>query len=311
MINVYKNRAMFFLFGIILIINTVLMASVFFAFSSIIERDYTEKLTSVASQTSVNANSIFLFFEEEIEVFINKYNVEKGLGNFRFDSPNFVRMDSTNFEKISIFKGEEPVYASSAEIVDFYRETGFDKKIIDFAKRKSSGWIIKEDKDDVLSPYESLAYVRTIYDADTKEIIGCVIAEVSQKQLIRLLNLDTKILADDQKGFLPHSVGICVDSKIFFLGDGNVPKIISDTRNFEVGRNERYFVNSMGEKKFYTVHNTKILKKKILLVLFLFIGLFLVIMFFSYRIFKFMLNEICERMDNLNRKIENYGDKSL
>ncbi len=311
MINVYKNRAIFFLFGIILVINIVLVTSVFFAFSSVIKRDYTEKLTSVASQTAANTNAIFSFFEEELEVFINKYNIEEGIGNFKLDSPNFVRMDSTSFENILIFKGEEPVYAGNAQIVDFYRETGFDKKIIDFTQKKSSGWIINEEKEAVLSPYESLVYVRTIYATGTKERIGCVIAVVSQKQLIHLLNIGSANSDGQQKEFLPHFAGVCVDGKIFFPGDGNVPRIISDAKNFKVGKNERYFVNTIGEKKYYTVHDTKIMKNKISMVLVLLIVLFLVTTFFSYRIFKFMVNEICERIDNLNRKMENYGDKSL
>ncbi len=125
------------------------MTSVFFAFSSIIKKDYTQKLTSVANQTSVNAYGIFSFFEEKIEIFINKYDVEEGFGRFSINMPDFVRMDSTSFENILIFKGEEPVYASTAQIVDFYRETGFDKKILDFTKNNSSGWIINEEKDDV------------------------------------------------------------------------------------------------------------------------------------------------------------------
>lgn len=311
MIKNYKNRAIFFFFGIILIINTVLVTSVFFAFSSIIRKDYTQKLTSVANQTSVNANGIFSFFEEEIEIFINKYDVEEGLGGFSINMPDFVRMDSTSFENILIFKGEEPVYASTAQIVDFYRETGFDKKILEFTKNKSSGWIINEEKDDVSSPYESLVYIRTIYDTDIKERVGCVIAEVSQKQLIHLLNLDSAKDDVKQREFLPHSVGICVNDKIYFFEDVNAPKIISNTRELEAERNERYFVNSIGEKKFYTIHNTKVMKNKIYLVLFLLIVIFLVITFFSYRIFKFMVNEICERIDSLNRKMENYGDKSL
>lgn len=311
MIYVYKNRAIFFLFGIILIINTVLMSLVFFAFSSIIKKDYAEKLNSVASQTSANANRIFSFFEEETEVFINKYNVEEELESFKIDAVNFVRMDSTSFEKILIFKGEEPVYTSSAEIVDFYRQTEFAKKISAVTESRTSGWIINEAKESELNSYDSLIYVRTLFDTKTNVKIGCVVAEVSQNQLIRLLNLRRNAPKGENKEFLPDYVGIGVDGKIFLIGDSNAPRIISDIEDFELGRNEKYIVNSIGTKEFITVHNTEILKSKISMVLILFIALFLVITLFSYRILKFMVNEICERIDNLNRKIENYGEKSL
>lgn len=311
MINVYKNRAIFFLFGIILIINTVLMSLVFFAFSSIVESDYTEKLTTVAEQTTANANRIFSFFEEEIELFINKYNVEEGLGSFNFDTPNFVRTDSTSFEKIMIFKGEELVYASGAEIVDFYRQTEFYKKIFAVTESKVSGWTINEEKESVLRPFESLVYVRTLFDTDTKEKIGCVVAQVSQVQLIRLLKLDSVVPDRDKKEFLPHSVGICVDGKIFFLSNTNAPKIIPDTDKLETEKDEKHFVNSIGGKKFITVHSIVNLKNKIHLVLFLFITLYIIITVFSYRLLGFIVSEICERIDSLNCKIENYGDKSL
>ncbi len=303
MINMYKNRAILFLFSIILIINTVLMSLVFFAYSSIIKKDYNEKLTSVASQTVANANGVLSFFEEEIEVFINKYNVEEALESLRFETA-FVRVDSTSFEKITIFKGLEPVYASRAEIVEFYRETEFDKKIIALSRDRQSGWLINEEKDSIVSPYERLVYVRTLFDADTKENIGCVVAEVSQNQLLRLLGLDEVEPDAKKKEFLPHSVGICVDGKIFLLGEGNVPRLVSKTEDLAVGRNEIHFVNSLDGKKFITVHNTKMLKSKIYMVLFLLITLFLVITFFSYRMLRFMVNEICERIDSLNHKID-------
>ena len=173
MINSYKNRAMFLLFGIILVINIILMSTVFFAYSSIVKKDYEEKLTTVSDQTAVNTNRILSFLEEEIEVFINKNRIEQDIENFRLDGTNYLRIDSTSFERITIFKGTEIVYSGSAEIVDFYRQTEFDKKIIEVAENDESGWIINEEKELLLNPYESLFYVRTLFDRDTNERIGC------------------------------------------------------------------------------------------------------------------------------------------
>ena len=309
MINVYKNRVIFFLFGIILIINTVLMSLVFFAFSSIIKRDYAEKLTSVANQTSANANGILSFFEEEIEVFINKYNVEESIDTFKLEAPNFIRMDSTSFEDHLIFKGSECVYASDLYTADFYKEMLLE--IMPDITDKN--WYISEKKNKIISSRGTLIYVRTLFAPNTNKKVGCVMAAVSQTQLAKLLNLSLGMEFEGEKEFLPHSVGICADDKILFLGENS--QIIPKTDDMHVGDNEMYVINSIEGKEFFTLHNTKILDNKILVVFILFVLLFAVITFFSYRILKFMVNEICMRIDNLNQKIEMYSpsgeDKSL
>jgi len=306
--NVYKNRAKFLLFGIILIINIILVSLVFIAYSSIIKSDYEEKLTSVASQTAANANLILSFFEEEIEVFINKYNVEEELDSFKLDAPDFVRVDSTSFEEVMIFNGVEPVYASNAEYVDFYREMVTTKSFVNVMENHTNRWLINEEKGKILNSHGTLIYVRTLFDTYANEKCGFVVAAVSSGQLLKLLNISTGYQTGRKGEFLPHSVGISIDDKILFLGD-NLPgkeKAVLNEKELSVGKNEMYFVNCIGEKEFITMHDSKILKDKIYVVLLLFILIFVVITLSSYKILTFILNEICVRMDNLNLRIEMY-----
>ncbi len=309
MINIYKNRAIFLLFGIISVINIILLSVVFFAYSANLKKDYEEKLTSVASQTAANANLILSFFEEEIEIFINKYSVEESLESFQIDAPNFVRVDSTSFEELVIFNGVEPVYATNAEHVEFYREMVLDDKFKNVTKNKISRWLINEEKGKILTSYGTLIYVRSLYDTDTNEKSGCVVAAVSTNQLLKLLNLGSGYQEGKEREFLPHSVGFSIDDKILLLGENTVEKdkVIFKKEDLRTGKNEVYFTNVCDEKEIYTIHNTKMLKDKIFIVLFLFVLLFAVITFSSYKMLAFLLSEICDRIDKLNHEIEMYS----
>lgn len=309
MINNYKNRAIFLLFGIISVINTILLSSVFFAYSTNLKKDYEEKLSSVASQVAANASLILSFFEEEIEVFINKYSVEEGLDSFQIDVPNFVRTDSTSFEEIIIFNEKEPVYVSGAEHVEFYRELILSTNFDNVMKDKNNRWLISEKKDELLPTYGMLSYVRTLFDTDTNEKCGYVVAAVSTNQLMNLLNLSAGYQNSREREFLPHSVGISVDDKIFFLGENIVKneKIIFDKENWHTDGDEMHFVNICNGNEFFTIHSTKALTKKIFVVLSLFALVFVATTLTSYKILTFLLNEICDRIDKLNHKIETYS----
>lgn len=239
-------------------------------------------------------------------MFINKNKVEESLDSFQIDATNFVRIDSTSFEEIIIFNGKEPVYVSGTEYVEFYRELILTTNFDDAMKDKNNRWLISEKKDEPLPNYGMLSYVRTLFDSETNEKCGYVIATVSANQLDNLLSLSGGYQNSSEREFLPHSVGISIDDKILFLGENIVKKgkIIFDKENFQADGNELYFVNISNENEFFTIHSTKALTNKILVILSLFILVFAATTLTSYKILIFLLNEICGRINKLNYKIE-------
>lgn len=307
MLNSYKNRVIFFLFGIVLVTNAVLLSLVFFAYSSVLKKDYTDKLNVVARQSAVNANLILSVIEEETEVFINKHNVEEELDGFKLEAVNFVRADNTIFEVLTIFKDDSIVYTGNAEFVDYYTEPGFCRKISDITTKKKSGWFIHQNPEKPLDFPGSLFYVRTLFEQDGKTSKGCVLATVSQNQLARLLNLYTDFSEETRFNFLPRSIGICIGDKIFFPSENNARNITEKENGAELSKNEECFKNSLGDKEFYTVHSTKNLKSKLFVVLTMFIVLFVIITLLSYLILRFVVNKTCSRINNLNKKIESYS----
>lgn len=304
--NNYKTRAMLLLFSIITIINVIMLTMVYFSYSSSIKDDYEEKLSSVASQASANANLILSLFEEEIEIFINKYSIEKDLESFKIDAPNFVRTESISFEQIVIFNGTEPCYISSAEHVDFYRDMVTGARFAQTMKGRDRGWFIRDGRGESLNQHGPLFYARTLFDNETKEEIGYIVAAVATNQLLNLIEGHN----DDQKGdFLPDDIGISIDGEMFFPRENvsrNEKRIFS-SEDLHVRKNEVCFVNTYNGKDFYTIHNTKALRNKTLTVLYLFLAFFAVITVVSYKILTFLINEICDRIDKLNDKIERYS----
>ena len=287
----------------------ILLSLVFFAYSANLKKDYEEKLTSVAEQTAANANLILSFFEEEIEVFINKYNVEESLDSFQIDMPNFVRVDSTSFEEIVIFNGVEPVYANNAEYVEFYSDMVLNNEFISAMENKTARWLINEEKGKILTSDGTLIYVRTLFAPDANDKCGYVVAAVSSSQLLKLLNLSSGYQDGKEREFFPHSVGISVDDKILLFGKNTVEKdkVILNKKDLSDDGTKVYFMNVYNEKEFFVFYNTKELKDKLLIVLFLFVLLFVIITISSYKLLTFLLNEICNRIDKLNYKIEMYS----
>ena len=298
---------MLILFSLIAAVNIFLFTIVFFSYANVLENDYENKLTSTTRQMASNISRTLSFFEEEIEIFINKYNITENLHSYNLEKDTSIRTDSISFDSIAIFRENTLVYANTVEGADFYRHMMQKEILEEKMKEKDREWIITDNVENVSGENTVLCYVRKIQPDEANRKHGYIVAIVSQKHLVNQIDL----YYTDQNGkaayFKPSFAGIRLEGKNLFLVDDALN--IEDA--YEENNDEVFNVDIQDDIEFFIARSNDIMNRKIFSILLVFILILIAIILSAYKVLKIILDEISGRINSLNHRMENYSSKDV
>ena len=298
---------MLILVGLITLFNGILFSLSFFSFATILKQDNSQKISTITKQISNNMSSILNFYENEVETFINKNNIVENLDSFTINNTYSIKIDNNSFDEVAIFKSKDLVFLNSIVNEHFYRrlpiEGYFDiDKGIDL-----NGWFFKTLSEENFKFNEALHYKRVLCEAETDKQIGFVVATISADKIRKHLLSAVDNSTIQNHSFMPVSIGLAIDGKIF-LEEGTINKKDINLNNEQsIVSGKTVCVTQIEEgKKIIIVYDSAPMTRILVILVCLLISIFLINSVLAYKVLNYILEIICTRLIQLDEKMVNY-----
>lgn len=305
--NSYRKRVMLILVSLITLFNGILFSLSFFSFATILKQDNSQKISTITKQISNNMSSILNFYENEVETFINKNNIVENLDSFTINNTYSIKIDNNSFDEVAIFKSKDLVFLNSIVNEHFYRrlpiEGYFDiDKGIDL-----NGWFFKPLSEENFKFNEALHYKRVLCEAETDKQIGFVVATISADKIRKHLLSAVDNSTIQNHSFMPVSIGLAIDGKIF-LEEGTINKKDINLNNEQsIVSGKTVCVTQIEEgKKIIIVYDSAPMTRILVILVCLLISIFLINSVLAYKVLNYILEIICTRLIQLDEKMVNY-----
>lgn len=302
----YKNKTFFTLFAIVLIVNIVLFASVFFSFYTILKKDYDEKVMSVSRQASANAEAAISFLEEEIEILLDKYGIYDNLPYKTLVELAHIHLDGTNFNALMISYNDKVVFNTGSWSNDFFIKITDPKNIEKLLGESESKWSLTERQDDTVDNLGRFNYIKKLsYENGVK---GYIIASLSASEFNNFLNFYRETDTGKRKYFTPLLTGVSIHGKNVFLTDTS-----------EVDKGEKLYTEAKSSNgvelknveigdgmSFIAIYSKTALNRRVISMLVLLFLLLILVAIFSYKVLCVILGSVTSRINRLNDMMERY-----
>lgn len=305
--NSYKKRVMLILVGLITLFNGILFSLSFFSYATILKQDNSQKISTITKQISNNMSSILNFYENEVEIFINKNNIVENLDSFTINNTYSIKIDNSSFDEVAIFKSNDLVFLNSIVNEHFYRSLPLEGYLGIAKGKEANGWFFDTMSEETFKFNEALHYKRALYEAETDKQIGFVVATISADKVRKhlLAAVDNSNIADHS--FTPISIGMAIDGKIF-LEEGTINKEDINLNNEQsIVSGKTVSVTEIEEgAKIIMVHSSAPMTRILVKLVCLLISIFLFNSVLAYKVLNYILEIICTRLIRLDEKIVNY-----
>jgi len=231
----------------------------------------------------------------------------ENLESFTINNTYSIKIDNNSFDEVAIFKSKDLVFLNSIVNEHFYRrlpiEGYFDiDKGIDL-----NGWFFKTLSEENFKFNEALHYKRALCEAETDKQIGFVVATISADKIRKHLLSAVDNSTIQNHSFMPISIGLAIDGKIF-LEEGTINKKDINLNNEQsIVSGKTVCVTQIEEgKKIIIVYDSAPMTRILVILVCLLISIFLINSVLAYKVLNYILEIICTRLIQLDEKMVNY-----
>lgn len=233
MFKLLKKKTYLWIASFLLISMALTFFIAYYAYTSLLTKDFMKKQTFLAMQTAQTTKEYILSLEEQTNVLINKNQLPLNLAKGNYYSLNIIHFDNMDFSRIEIYSSDKIItsISSSTDLSAFKSLTL--SKIKDITKSSDATWYISSSYvgDKV---YTRLLYVRPI--TYNQEIVGYLTAWVAPTTLERIFSLSNGIYASrtNQIFTVYSAAAIQTPNGLYQCGNNSIdPKSLSTSDSTE------------------------------------------------------------------------------
>lgn len=308
MFELYEKRLKIYIFTSLFLVLLFLFSAIYFSFSTILTKDYTQKNLHFSKQTATNIVSIFDQQEEMMEIFINKHNLKEQIKNHNLVlTPSIVKQFSLDMLHVCVFTADGIFYASDPSRTYDLKELFAESHINESAQRPDKLWIISTPTENNPNRPEAFAYIRKMTD-DTDTFLGYLMVLISEDPFVKILN------AGKDNTFSNFSKALIqFDNQIINLFGQTAPASEElpgiENGNYKIKNGTIVSSNEIKNKNgmLITYKTMKYLSRQIQLLRIALIIIFIIMISITYISLNGLVKRIIKPLNKLNHEIQNYA----